>query len=372
MHTDTIIPFIHSSHHPSPARRSLLVRFRRSRGVLAIAVVVPLVTVELMVGWPSLAGAMAQLTTLHWGWLIGAVWVEILSMAGFARMQRRLLRSAGTNVRLIRHIALAFAAHSLSVTLPGGPIFSTTFNFKQMRRFGATASVASWCIALSGILSTGALILIGTIGAILSGQHNSWWKLLINLGLAIALAIAVRILADHPDRLVGPAQTCLSLVNRLRRRPAAHGHDRIAYLVNQIWAVRIRSTDFAIASIFAMSNWLLDAACLWMCCRAVGATSVTATELVIAYSAGMAAASIPLVPGGLGIVDGTLIVGLVSSGMPTSSAIAADVLYRIVTLGFIIAAGWGFWIQLKRNSRTSTPVRLAQPDRADPVPVGER
>jgi uncharacterized membrane protein YbhN (UPF0104 family) len=62
----------------------------------------------------------------------------------------------------------------------------------------------------------------------------------------------------------------------------------------------------------AVANWLLDAACLWMCCTAVGADGLTATQLVIAYCAGMAAAS---VPGGLGIVDGALVLGLVAGGL---------------------------------------------------------
>ena len=47
-------------------------------------------------------------------------------------------------------------SHDPEATLPGGPVFSTTFNFQQMRRFGASPAVASWCIALSGTLSTGA------------------------------------------------------------------------------------------------------------------------------------------------------------------------------------------------------------------------
>ena len=49
---------------------------------------------------------------------------------------------AGTKVSIRKHVATAYAAHSLSATLPGGPVFSTTFNFQQMRRFGASAAVA--------------------------------------------------------------------------------------------------------------------------------------------------------------------------------------------------------------------------------------
>jgi hypothetical protein len=43
---------------------------------------------------------------------------------------------------LVQHVSLAYAAHSLSATLPGGPAFSSSFNYQQMRRFGASPAAA--------------------------------------------------------------------------------------------------------------------------------------------------------------------------------------------------------------------------------------
>jgi uncharacterized protein (TIRG00374 family) len=114
--------------------------------------------------------------------------------------------------------------------------------------------------------------------------------------------------------------------------------------------VRLRPADFTVAAWFAVANWLLDAGCLWMSCMAVGADTITATQLLIAYCAGMAAASIPIVPGGLGVVDSALIIGLVAGGLTTSGAIAAVVLYRVISLGFIIGAGWILWLLLRRRA----------------------
>jgi uncharacterized protein (TIRG00374 family) len=105
--------------------------------------------------------------------------------------------------------------------------------------------------------------------------------------------------------------------------------------------------------VLAVANWLFDALCLWMCCVAVGATGLTATKLVVAYCAGMAAASVPIVPGGLGVIDGALILGLVAGGLTSSSAVAAVVLYRVISLGFIIGAGWLVWLTFQRRLRES-------------------
>lgn len=326
------------------ARRALV------RRVVPVAIVLVVVLTEAVLGWSSLATAFRELHTPHWGWVALAVLAELLSMGGYARMQRRLLQSAGTTVHLGRHVALAYAAHSLSVSLPGGPLFSTRFNFQQMRRYGASAAAASWCIALSGALSSVALVLIGAAGALLAGSGGGLTTLVTYLVVGLALAVAVRAMARHPQWLSAVAVGIESFVRRVRRRPG-NGSGRLVALADELTSVRIRPLDLAVAGYFALANWLLDALCLWLCCRAVGAPHITAVALVLAYCAGMAAASIPLVPGNLGVVDGALIVGLVAGGMVTSTAIAAVVLYRIVSLGFIITAGWIVWLLIRRRQR---------------------
>jgi uncharacterized membrane protein YbhN (UPF0104 family) len=292
----------------------------------------------------------------RWDWVLGAVAAEVASMGTYARMQRALLRGAGTKVPIRKHVATAYAAHSLSATLPGGPVFSTTFNFQQLRRFGASAAVASWCIALSGVLSTGALIVIGSAGGILT-RNSGGWHSLIGYGVAaLVIAFGVRLVAEHPHWLDRPVSLLLGGVNRVRRRPPEHGHDAVLGFIEQLRSIRVHPARFGVAAALALLNWLFDALCLWMCCVAVGAPGITAASLVIAYCAGMAAASLPIVPGGLGVVDGALILGLVAGGLPTSFAVAAVVLYRLISFGFIIGAGWLVWLAIRaRHARAVSP-----------------
>jgi uncharacterized membrane protein YbhN (UPF0104 family) len=323
------------------------------RGPVVAAVVAAILAAELIFGWSALMQALVQLRTPDWRWVAGALVAEIGSMGTYARMQRALLRGAGTKVPVRRHVALAYAAHSLSATLPGGPVFSTAFNFKQMRRYGASPAVASWCIALSGALSAGALVVIGAVFGILTRSTGSGETLLLYMGGALVVAVGVRHVAQHPEWLIVPARGLLSAVNKLRRRPAETGHARLVSFVDQLRSVRIRPAHFAVAAVLAVANWLLDALCLWMCCMAVGADDIRATQLVIAYCAGMAAASVPIVPGGLGVVDGALILGLVAGGLTSSSAVAAVVLYRLISFGFIIGAGWLVWLVMR--ARAGTP-----------------
>ncbi|GAA4941324.1 lysylphosphatidylglycerol synthase transmembrane domain-containing protein [Actinoplanes utahensis] len=329
---------------PPPTRRKV-------GRAAAAAVVTAVLGAELILGWRSLADALTQLRAPHLGWLGAALLAGTAAMQSYARMQRRLLRSAGVRVPLLRHVALAYAAHSLSVTLPGGPAFATALNYRQMRRFGASPAVASWCIALSGILSAAALAAITAFSTITANGAPDWHTF---LALAVAVLIAV-LGARRLGDLTAVTRPVLQLINRLRRRPADHGQDRVQGFLDQLRAARLTPGNGAAAVAFALLNWLFDAACLWLCCMAVGGGTISAGQLLLAFCAGMAAGSITIVPGGLGIIDGALILGLIAGGIPTDVAIAVVVLYRLITLGFIIGLGWLSYLAIRRRTRAAHP-----------------
>jgi len=323
------------------------------RGPAVAAIVVVVLGIELALGWSALAKALTQLRAPQWNWVAAALVAELASMGTYARMQRALLRGAGTKVSMKKHVATAYAAHSLSATLPGGPVFSTTFNFQQLRRYGVSPAVASWCIALSGVLSAGALVVIGAVGGLLTRNTGSWHSLAGYAIGAVAVAFGVRQLAEHPHLLDRPVRALLGGFNRVRRRPPEHGHARLVGFVEQLREVRVRPANFAFAVVLALLNWLFDALCLWLCCVAVGAGEVNPVSLVIAYCAGMAAASVPIVPGGLGVVDAALVLGLVAGGLDSGYAVAAVVLYRMISFGFIIGLGWLVWLGIRYRYRAA-------------------
>jgi uncharacterized membrane protein YbhN (UPF0104 family) len=316
--------------------------------IVATGLAIALLAVELWYGAPSLASALAHLRTPNWPLLGLAVLADLGSMGLFARMQRRLLRSAGTLVPIQRAVALAYAAHSLSVTLPGGPVFSTAFNFSQMRRFGATPAVASWAVAVSGTLSTGTLILIGAVGGVLTRGHG-WPALVGDVVVAIGLAVCLRTFVQHPNWLLWLCGKVLTTFARMTGRSVERGERLVSGAVEQLSVIRMSARDLRVAMAFAAGNWLLDAVCFGLSCLAAGAQGLTIAQVFIAYTAGMAAASVPLVPGGLGVVDGALALGLTAGGTPVDDAIAGVILYRLISLVLVIGAGWVLWAVLSRR-----------------------
>ena len=309
-----------------------------------------LLLVELVVGWPWLVATFENYQTPDWGWFALALAAAVASMGAYARMQRRLLCVGGTAVSLPSATVLAYASHSLSDTLPGGPAFSAVFSFRRMRRMGASAGVASWVIAFSGAISAAALVVIGLVAGLMVTGRTDTVAVMGYVALAVVLVVAVRALSRRPGLVRRTVAPVVTAGNRLLRAHPQRGVDRVHAVIDELTAVRIRPRDFVVTALLAIVNWLLDALSFYLSLVAVGADSVSPGAVLLAYTAGMAALSVPLVPGGLGVVDAALVLGLVAGGASPADAIAATILFRVISLGLIIGAGWVVW-WFARHSR---------------------
>ncbi|SHT02427.1 putative integral membrane protein [Mycobacteroides abscessus subsp. abscessus] len=93
---------------------------------------------------------------------------------------------------------------------------------------------------------------------------------------------------------------------------------------------------------------------------------------MVAYAAARAAGSVPLMPGGLLVVEAFLVPGLVSSGMTLPDAISAMLIYRAVSWVFISAIGWVIFFFLFRDESQidpdATPAAAKDPDATPGAP----
>ena len=98
----------------------------------------------------------------------------------------------------------------------------------------------------------------------------------------------------------------------------------------------------------AVATELLFAAALAACVQAFGYDFAFADLLLINISVSLFASLIP-VPGGIGVTEGALIVGLTGLGMSDEAAFAAVITYRLGT--FYLPPIWGWFAMqwLRRN-----------------------
>jgi uncharacterized protein (TIRG00374 family) len=250
-----------------------------------------------------------------------------------------LLKSAGVHVKQLRSEAAFYAANSLSTTLPGGPVLSATFLLRQQRIWGASTVVASWQLVMSGVLQAVGLALLGLGGAFFLGAKNNPFSLLFMLGGFIALLLLSQAVASRPELIEGIGTRVLSWFNSVRRKPAETGLAKWRETLMQLESVSLGRRDLAVAFSWSMFNWVADVACLAFAAYAAG-DHASVAGLTVAYAAARAVGTIPLMPGGLLVVEAVLVPGLVSSGMSLPNAISAMLLYRLISWLLISAVGW--------------------------------
>jgi uncharacterized protein (TIRG00374 family) len=126
--------------------------------------------------------------------------------------------------------------------------------------------------------------------------------------------------------------------------------ERAASVVRQI-ANRLRelAADPKLLSAtigWATANWLLDMASLWVFLRAFGGT-LSLDGLIVSFGLANVFASLPLTPGGLGIVEAIYIPTLVGFGLSRSTATLGVISYRLAQYWLPIVLGGIAYLSLR-------------------------
>jgi uncharacterized membrane protein YbhN (UPF0104 family) len=163
-------------------------------------------------------------------------------------------------------------------------------------------------------------------------------------------------------RLLGalerPAAWTLRHGSRLLRRPAADPRQTIRVWTERLGSLRLSPSGWMTVTGLALANWLTDAAVLAASIYAAGA-AVPWHLLLLVYGSGIAAQSLNITPGGLGVAEGTLGVALVATGLHADQALAAVLLYRLASFWLAAFAGWLVLLWLHRARRDTSTARTA-------------
>ncbi len=292
----------------------------------------------------ELRGATTYLSHMRWWWLAVAIGAEVASYLAYASLQRRLLLAGQVRVPMLPMTGITVAGSAIQYSLPGGVVFYVAYLFRQYRRFGANDVLAGWTIIAVNAVSFVTLALVATVGLALALSAGSTYDLVeAILGVVIAAILIVLAWAERA-RLLPHASRSIRVSQRLIRRPdPTRTPDAIINgWLDQVGAISPSRTDWAWAGTMAMSNWVADLGCLTFSFFAVGA-GVPWRGLLLAYGAGQLATILPFTPGGLGVVEGSLTVALVTFGGGQASTVAAVLLYRLISFWLLLPVGWGAW-----------------------------
>lgn len=345
-------------------RRSGSGRRRGTRRVLAAARIL-LVAAFAVVGYEvisansdELSGVTDLLTHLQIGWALAALAAECVAYMASTLLQGHLLKAGGASVGFTPLLAINLAGNAINVTLPGGGALATVFAYRQLRRHGADAAVTTWTVVAFAALTSLSLAGLALVGLIISGPEGPVGGLWPLIGLLIVGPLLGGAVLFRPSVLARFGIPVVAAVRRLTGRPRRTADDLVLPLVQRLEVVEPRRRDLIIGAVYALANWVADCTCLLAAFLAVGA-AVPWRGLLVAYGAAQVASNVPITPGGLGVVEGSLAVALVAYGGATGGTVAAVVVYRLVSFWIAVALGWLCWLALRVYG---PPEAAEQPD----------
>ncbi|MCU4186943.1 YbhN family protein [Acidiferrimicrobium sp. IK] len=355
----------------SPASAASAPAVRRPAWWRATKVVLVL-GVAALAGWAisgktdELSGAGSYLAHLHWGWMVFAAGAELISYVAFAGMQRRLLQAGEVGAGLAPMTGVTLAGNAIQNSLPAGVVLAAAYAFRQYRRFGADDVLSGWVVVAMTILSLMSLSALAAVGLAMAASTGSALDLVsVIVGLVCAMGLLV-IFWSRREWFLGHTVKAVRLSQWVTRRPAGDPHEVVRVARGRVSAISPSRRDWAVAGIMAAFNWIFDLGCLMMAFLAVNA-SIPWRGLLLAYTAAQLATNLPITPGGLGVVEGSLTIALVAFGGSEASTVAAVLVYRLFNFWAMLPLGWGAWGLLAYQTRRthSTP---AASDPGVPIP----
>ena len=349
----------HSAGHPPDARPDRAPPLHRGRrrpavrwiahGVLFVALVAGLFGVLPRLG--GLTHDAAGLRHARPAFLVAAIVAQALSLGCYAQLYRQVLAALGARVRFRLAADVTLATFFVSHLTPFGSATGTLVNASTLETEGIAATTTGEAIALTSLTSTIALIvLFGTGFAATAGRHVSHQYLVI-AGIALFLVVAalavVLAVGAHPAVAGRAGRWAASVARHVRPSidptQAAQTATRLASLARTALTGRAFAVSFGLAS----GDLLFDLLSLDLVFLALRYQPGFG-PLAVAYGAANIASAIPVTPGGLGVIEVTLVAITVGFGAPRATAVLAVLGYRIVN----------YWLPLIPGAIASIRLRL--------------
>jgi putative heme transporter len=327
----------------------------------------------------ELLTAFDTLTSVQVGWVVLAVLVEVVSYAARGAADAVVLRRGGGRAGVTTLSAATLAGDAAAYCLPFGFAASGVVMIDLLRRRRVNTAVAGWMFAVSSVFYVSSVTVLTLIAVEIAGNDDRVAGLqAISLGLLGALAICGAGYALLRRSTFRHRLSQLLPVMFPRRRPESPpkydngqvGRVRALGLAvrsfvrnwaQQLRAVRLTPLVGLAAFILMMVSWVADVAVLAVAFPALN-SSPPWTGLLLAYCAGQIAASVPVTPGGIGVVEGSITLALVAFGGAETITLAAVLLYRLIAYWSCIPAGGLAWLALRMTSRAPTQVPVLARD----------
>jgi hypothetical protein len=304
---------------------------------------------------PLVASHRAELETLghvNAGYLVAGVALEVAALVAYAQLTYAVLPTPGTSRERLFRINLSTLA--LSHVSPGGTAPGAALGYRLLTQSGISSADAGFTLGTQGIGSAVVLNVLFWLALVAflveHGFHppagqGSAASTSASILVAVAAAIGVVLLAAFGGifaLLTRGQERAATAVHRVSARLRFVDADRVTAFLERLaerFAVLLEDRQLLVrATAWATTNWLLDAASLWIFVAAFGRV-ISPVDLLVAYGLANILAAIPVTPGGLGVVEFVLASLITGFGPSAAEALSAVLAYRAVNFWLPIPVG---------------------------------
>jgi len=296
---------------------------------------------------PGFGDALAKLGEVKTSWLLLGIALEFAALFSYSMLTHAALGEDANKVNIFTLFRIQLSTRSLGSLVPGGSAASNALGFRLLTLAGANGRDAGFALVTAGVGSAVVLNLILWVSLIVSipGRGvNAFYGTAAIFGVIVMLLVAgvVLGLVDHEGRA---ERVTRSVARRLRFDPEKAGEVAV-HLGERLRGLASEPSLLRRVFMWSLLNWGLDILALFVFIRAFGG-SVDITGLVISFCLANIFASIPITPGGLGIVEGIYIPTLVGFGLTTTTATVSVLSYRLVQFWLPMLVGGFCYLTLR-------------------------
>jgi len=298
----------------------------------------------------------ARVENLSWEWIAVLLATVALNVVTFTPPWMAALPGLG----FVQALTVTQASTASTYVAPGGPAVGVGLSAAMLLGWGFSASAVTLAVTLTGVWNQLAILGFPALAFALltaSGGSGAALQTVAALGLTafvvLAGSFAAAIASARIAAKVGDiaARIVDRLLKVVRRRPVTwDGSSLVRFRAQALGLLRKRWPVLTVATLVGqLSVFLVLLASL----RAldVGPGEVSVIEAFAAWSLARVIGSLPITPGGLGLVEVGLTSMLVGFGGNKAGVVAAVLLFRFLTIvpTLLLGAGAGFvWRRYRR------------------------
>jgi putative heme transporter len=325
-----------------------------TRQVLSVGVGIAVVVATFAFVLPKIADyrdVWDVVATLSWKDIAALTGATVLNLFTFAPPWMAAL----PGLRFRQAFAVTQASTASTYIAPGGVAVGIALSFAVLRAWGFETPAVSLAVAVTGIWNQLAMLAFPTVALgllTLTGERHAALDTVAFVGIALFVLVIAAFAAglSTPTLARGIGDLAARLASwslrLIRRKPVTWNgeafvdfRERTNSLLKRRWHVLTVATLAGHLTVFLLLLVTLRA-------LDVSASEVSAVEAFAAWSLVRLLGSIPITPGGLGVVELGLTTALVGFGGDQPEIVAAVLVYRALTIlptlviGLLVGLTW--------------------------------